>query len=125
MNILVAEILRTLVELDLGFRGELTVSDAMEELANYLFLDRVPKKWEALAYPSMRSLGLWLADLHARIAQLGDWSANPGETPMVTWISGLFNPQSFLTAVMQATAQKTILNSTSSLSLLTSKEDAS
>jgi dynein heavy chain len=106
MNLLVGEMSRTLVELDLGFRGELTISDAMEELANSLFLDRVPKKWELLAYPSMRSLALWLADLQARIAQLGDWTANPGETPIVTWISGLFNPQSFLTAVMQTTAQK-------------------
>ena len=106
MNLLIAEMTRSLVELDLGFRGELTVSDQMEELASALFLDRVPAKWEKLAYPSMRSLALWLSDLQARISQLGDWSANPGETPICTWISGLFNPQSFLTAVMQATAQR-------------------
>ena len=106
MNILISEIVRSLVELDLGFRGELTISDTMEDLANSLYLDRVPKKWELLAYPSMRSLGLWLIDLQARIAQLGDWVANPADTPTVTWISGLFNPQSFLTAVMQITAQK-------------------
>merc|ERR1711988_48038 len=106
MNLLIAEMTRSLVELDLGFRGELTVSDQMEDLANALFLDRVPVKWEKLAYPSMRSLAMWLTDLQARISQLGDWSANPGETPICTWVSGLFNPQSFLTAVMQATAQK-------------------
>jgi dynein heavy chain len=106
MNLLIVEMTRSLVELDLGFRGELTVSDQMEDLANALFLDRVPVKWEKLAYPSMRSLAMWLTDLQARIGQLGDWSANPGETPICTWVSGLFNPQSFLTAVMQATAQK-------------------
>jgi len=66
---------------------------------------RVPTRWEGLAYPSMRSLSSWLIDLQSRVNQLNDWVANPLDTPMVTWISGLFNPQSFLTAVMQTTAQ--------------------
>eukprot|EP00605_Chrysophyceae_sp_TOSAG23-4_P001019 GSChrysophyteH1.ASY1.ANO1.1120.1 assembled CDS len=94
MNALISEIVRSLVELDLGFRGELTVSDKMDDLATSLFLDRVPKGWETLAWPSLRGLALWLSDFAARIAQLNDWAASPGETP------------SFLTAVMQTTAQK-------------------
>lgn len=97
--------MRSLIELDLGFKGELSMSDTMEELSNALFLDRVPRFWENLAYPSMRSLSSWLADLQNRIAQVTEWSGNPSDTPVVTWISGLFNPQSFLTAVMQAAAQ--------------------
>lgn len=105
MNMLLGEIVRSLVELDLGFRGDLTMSDGMEDLAQSLFLDRVPKSWETLAYPSMRTLSSWLSDLQNRIAQVTEWSTNPTETPVVTWISGLFNPQSFITAVMQSTAQ--------------------
>ena len=105
MNILVREIVRSLSELDLGFKGDLTISDAMEELANSLYLDRVPKVWEVLAYSSLRSLGSWLADLLQRISQLNDWVNNPGDTPVVTWLPGLFNPQSFLTAVLQISAQ--------------------
>mmetsp|Transcript_24191 Transcript_24191/g.35469 ORF Transcript_24191/g.35469 Transcript_24191/m.35469 type:complete len:827 (+) Transcript_24191:77-2557(+) len=104
-NVLLSEIVRSLIELDLGFKGELSMSDTMEELSNALFLDRVPRFWENLAYPSMRSLSSWLADLQNRIAQVTEWSGNPSDTPVVTWISGLFNPQSFLTAVMQAAAQ--------------------
>ena len=105
MNALVDEMVRSLVELDLGFRGDLTMSEHMEELATALFLDRVPSRWESLAYPSMRALGSWLSDLQLRIAQILEWSASPGETPVVTWLPGLFNPQSFLTSVMQITAQ--------------------
>lgn len=106
MNALLQEIVRSLLELDSGFKGDLTISDTMEELANSLYLDRVPRRWELLAYPSLRGLATWLSDLQARIAQLNDWVASPAETPICTWISGLFNPQSFLTAVMQTTAQK-------------------
>ena len=104
-NLLLGEISRSLIELDLGFKGELSMSDTMEDLANALLLDRVPKLWENLAYPSMRSLASWLADFQNRIAQVTEWSGSPGDTPVVTWISGLFNPQSFLTAVMQTAAQ--------------------
>lgn len=38
----------------------------------------------------------------ARLTQLADWVGSPQEPPAVTWLSGLFNPQSFLTAIMQA-----------------------
>jgi dynein heavy chain len=105
MNILVSEIVRSLIELDQGFKGDLTVSDAMEELSMSLFLDRVPKGWVVLSFPSLRPLSGWLADLQKRIGQLNDWSGSPTDSPVCTWISGLFNPQSFLTAVMQTTAQ--------------------
>jgi dynein heavy chain len=105
MNGLVGEVVRSLAELDLGFKGDLTVSDAMEELANALYLDRVPKRWEQLAYPSLRSLSAWITDLVNRISQLNDWVASPVETPVVTWLPGLFNPPSFLTAIMQIVAQ--------------------
>ena len=104
MHLLLEELTRSLQELDQGFRGDLMMSDAMEELANALYLDRVPVSWEAFAYPSLRNLGGWLGDLHRRIQQLSDWIAFPGEIPKVIWISGLFNPQSFLTAVMQITS---------------------
>jgi len=50
-------------------------------------------------------LSNWLLDLQRRIAQLNDWAANIVESPVVTWLCGLFNPQSFITAVMQSTAQ--------------------
>jgi len=44
-------------------------------------------------------------DLTNRITQITDWLGSPTEMTTVVWISGLFNPQSFLTAIMQITAQ--------------------
>uniref|UniRef100_H3HCG5 AAA+ ATPase domain-containing protein n=1 Tax=Phytophthora ramorum TaxID=164328 RepID=H3HCG5_PHYRM len=106
MNGLLAEVVRSLNELSLGFAGELTMSDAMEAVQESLFLDRVPKSWEKLAFPSMRPLGSWLTNLEARLLQLEEWTQNPADIPRVTWLSGMINPQSFLTAIMQVTAQK-------------------
>lgn len=105
MNALLSEVIRSLVELDMGFRGDLTMSEAMEVLQDCLFMERVPPTWERLAFPSQRSLPLWLTNLQQRHAQLSGWVGNTADIPMVTWVSGLFNPQSFLTAIMQVTAQ--------------------
>jgi dynein heavy chain len=106
MNELVQKIITTLKELEKGFAGELTVSDAMEELQDALYNDRVPDVWAKLAWPSKRSLGSWIANLQERLQQLVAWTENPIEVPNCTWISGLRNPQSFLTAIMQETAQQ-------------------
>lgn len=68
-----------------------------------LATDAVPGSWRNLAYPSLRPLGSWLQNLLARVQQLVEWTADLG-VPKVVWLSGLFNPQSFLTAVMQVGA---------------------
>jgi dynein heavy chain len=106
MNVLLTEIKRSLAELNLGFAGELTMSDAMEGLMNNLFLDKVPDKWKKLSWPTLRTLPAWLVDLQKRFQQLEEWTANPADVPKVTWLSGLINPQSFLTAIAQVAAQR-------------------
>ena len=106
MNILLAEIKRSIKELQLGFAGELTMSEAMEDLMMSLYMDRVPVTWAKRAWPSLKSLGSWAKNFSDRLAQLEEWSNNPSDIPTVTWISGLVNPTSFLTAICQVTAQK-------------------
>ena len=106
MNRLLAEITRSLRELQQGLAGELTMSEGMEDLQHALFDGRVPGGWARLAWASMRDLAGWLADFQERLRQLEEWQGNPLEIPKVTWISGLVNPQSFLTAVCQVTAQR-------------------
>ena len=46
MNILLKIMKVSLFELDLGLKGDLTISDAMETLMDALFLDRIPTGWE-------------------------------------------------------------------------------
>lgn len=77
----------------------------MEQLGNALFMDTVPGSWTQRAYPSLYTLGPWFMDLLLRIKELDVWS-NDFALPNSVWLAGLFNPQSFLTAIMQQTARK-------------------
>ncbi|XP_070187600.1 dynein beta chain, ciliary-like isoform X2 [Littorina saxatilis] len=105
MNMLTSEMRRTLKELDLGLKGELTITADMESLSNSLFLDTVPENWQKRAYPSLFTLGLWYADLLQRIKELETWTSD-FQLPAAVWLAGFFNPQSFLTAIMQQMARK-------------------
>uniref|UniRef100_A0A3Q2TME4 Dynein axonemal heavy chain 11 n=1 Tax=Fundulus heteroclitus TaxID=8078 RepID=A0A3Q2TME4_FUNHE len=105
MNMLIFEIRRSLKELDLGLKGELAMSSVMEKLQTALFFDNVPDTWTKLAYPSTYSLAIWYNDVMLRCKELDSWTQDLS-LPSVVWLSGLFNPQSFLTAVMQSLARK-------------------
>ena len=105
MFVVSPQIMRSLNELSLGFAGELTMSEPMDQLMQSLYLDRVPPSWTKLAWPSQRLLGGWLANVTDRLTQIDDWTQNPIEIPRVTWLPGFVSPQSFLTAIMQVTAQ--------------------
>ena len=86
MNLLVAEMRRSLKELDLGLKGELTITSDMEDLSDSLFFDqvelthskkfqiqpsvKVPPTWTKLAYASLNGLSAWYADLLLRIKEL-------------------------------------------------------
>merc|ERR1719281_2431107 len=96
---------RGLSELQLGFKGELTMSEGMESLANSLYMQKLPMWWVKLGFPSTRPLGSWLVNLKERVVQLEEWIADPLNIPKVTDIAKLFNPQSFLTAIKQLCCQ--------------------
>ncbi|XP_063306953.1 dynein axonemal heavy chain 11 [Pelobates fuscus] len=105
MNILMREIRRSLKELDLGLKAKLTISSDMESLQMALYYDSVPNTWTKLAYPSTFGLGQWVNDLLLRCRELDTWTQDL-VLPAVVWLSGFFNPQSFLTAIMQSMARK-------------------
>ncbi|XP_062965627.1 dynein axonemal heavy chain 9 [Cynocephalus volans] len=105
MNILTREIQRSLRELGLGLKGELTMTSNMENLQNALYLDMVPEPWARRAYPSTAGLAAWFLDLLNRIKELEAWTGDFA-MPCTVWLTGFFNPQSFLTAIMQSMARK-------------------
>jgi dynein heavy chain, axonemal len=67
MNILTSEMKRSLAELDLGLRGDLTMSEPMEKLMRALASNAVPQSWRNLAYPSLRPLASWFANVQVRV----------------------------------------------------------
>ena len=111
MNTLLDKMRRSLDELQKGLDGALNMTDAMEDLSAALSIKQVPGRnpfhkcsWETLAWWSKKSLMPWYADLKLRVAQLKLWSEEL-KRPFCVWLSGMFNPASFNTAIMQATAR--------------------
>ncbi len=113
MNGLLVEIRRSLIELDKGMKGQLNMSQPMEDLIKAISINQWPGRnpfsacrWESKAWPSMKNLLSEFNDMLLRVAQLVSWSADL-ITPISVWLPGLFNPTSYLTAVMQVTARRT------------------
>lgn len=104
MNALLGEIRFSLTELDQGLDGALNITDKMEVLQVSLEINVLPPAWVENTNPTKKTLQEWFVELLLRVAQLVEWTDNI-ETPPVLWISALFNPMSYLTAIMQVTAR--------------------
>ena len=84
-----------------------------------LLYNTVPRKWQKVAYPSLKPLGPWmqvcvlycvssqriqmlsaLQDLVRRVEFLRTWLEQGA--PQAFWLSAFFFPQSFLTSLLQA-----------------------
>jgi dynein heavy chain len=105
MNGLIGEMKRSLLELQLGIRGELTMSEQMEDLSDCLFFERISPRWQKKGFPTTRALKSWLNNLKTRSEQLQSWTDDPMTPLKCVDISLFFNPQSFLTALKQITCQ--------------------
>lgn len=108
MNKLLGEIKSSLENLRLGLVGALNITEEMESLSQALTLNKVPASWEKVAYFSKKGLLAWFQDLIDRNTQLTAWTTTL-ETPLSVCISYLFNPMSYLTAIMQVTSRKHML----------------
>lgn len=104
MNVLIRVIVASLADIELAFKGELTMTETMESLMDNIALNRVPPIWDKYGFTSQRGLGSWLDNLKARLDQLNVWKDDPINIPKVTFLNRLFNPQSFLAAIKQVYA---------------------
>ncbi|KAI9188096.1 hypothetical protein H9P43_002487 [Blastocladiella emersonii ATCC 22665] len=103
-NLLVERIASTLRDLQRAIKGEIGMSQKLDELANNLYNGTLPAQWKSLAPQTEKGLGSWMAHFDRRFAQFTSWIKN-GE-PVVMWLSGLHVPESYLTALVQVACRK-------------------
>ncbi|ELU16870.1 hypothetical protein CAPTEDRAFT_116653 [Capitella teleta] len=103
---LLSVIHRSLHALSLAVKGEVVMSEALEEAYTALLGQRVPAEWQAVSYASCKRLGPWIADLVQRIDFFSEWMDRKLRVhPRSFWLPAFFFPQGFLTAVLQEHAR--------------------
>jgi len=80
-------------------KGFVVMTDELESIGKGLFMNAVPEGWASVSFLSQKPLTAWYKDLNDRIDFFNRWYE--GGHPISFWVSGLFFPQAFLTAVMQ------------------------
>ena len=106
MNALLAQIRKDVAELEGGFSGALNISNSMDEMIGHVFANCVPPPWaQRIKANSRKPLGEWFADMKSRHVQFTLWAEQSLRLLPSMWIAGLFNPNGFITACMQAVAR--------------------
>ncbi|XP_019908369.3 dynein heavy chain 10, axonemal [Esox lucius] len=103
-NKLIVRMGRSLAELQKALAGEVGMSSELDEVARALFSGMIPAIWRKLAPDTLKSLGNWMIHFKRRHDQYNSW-VDEGE-PNVMWLSGLHIPESYLTALVQATCRR-------------------
>ena len=92
-NLLLSFVKKSLINLQKGMKGLISINNELDEIANCLFNNKVPNKWKLISYPSLKSLPNWTNDLILRCQQLDKWSKYG--RPKVFWLSGFQFPTDF------------------------------
>jgi dynein heavy chain len=103
-NRLIARMSKSLIELQRALKGEVGMSSELDDVARALFNGQIPSIWRRLAPDTLKSLGNWMIHFQRRFTQYTTW-VNESEPPVI-WLSGLHIPESYLTALVQATCRK-------------------
>jgi dynein heavy chain len=103
-NRLIDRIIFSLSQLVDALKGDIVMSNELEEMAESINQKRIPKIWLEVSYPSLKPLASYIDDLSQRIDFFNRWIEEG--IPKLFWISGFFFTQSFLTGVSQNYARK-------------------
>jgi dynein heavy chain len=104
MNVLLSHMRFSMIDLEKGIGGLQNITDHMESLSADLQANKVNALWAEKAYPSLKSLSAWFADLLERVNQVVEWTTKVSLLKSI-WLGGLFNSMSFLTSNMQVAAR--------------------
>ncbi|XP_058137242.1 dynein axonemal heavy chain 10 [Dasypus novemcinctus] len=103
-NKLVIRMSKSLVELQRALAGEVGMSSELDDVAKSLFVGHIPNIWRKLAPDTLKTLGNWMVYFLRRFSQYTSWVTE--SEPSVMWLSGLHIPESYLTALVQATCRR-------------------
>lgn len=94
----------SLTNVALSIKGDVILSQDLEEQYQALYIGKVPGAWSKIAYPSLKPLAGWFEDLILRVKFMRRWLTEG--PPKSYWISGQYFPQGFITALLQTHARK-------------------
>ncbi|XP_067124238.1 dynein axonemal heavy chain 1-like [Centruroides vittatus] len=103
-NQLLSVIHKSLTELTNALQGTILMNETIEDVANSIYHNCVPKSWSSKAYPSLKNLSSWVSDLLLRLKFFQNWIDDG--IPKIFWISGFYFPETFLTALLQNFSRK-------------------
>lgn len=101
---MLAKIGKSLGSLQMAIQGLVEMSRELDLMYTSLLNNRVPGNWADVAYPSLKPLSSWFADLKERVDFMRNWLHN-GHPPAF-WLSGFFFPHGFMTGTLQTYARK-------------------
>jgi len=104
-NTLLRAVAGSLRDLQLAVNGTLLMSSELERMLASVLRGEVPSLWAKVAYPSLKPLSSWFADLQKRVGFIRSWLVGYGP-PERFVLPYFFMQQSVLTGVLQMHARK-------------------
>lgn len=118
------KIQKSLQDLKRALSGKIGMSAELDELSVSLYNSFLPNQWRRMAPMTQKKLGSWMNHFTRRREQYYAWLK---QEPCVMWLSGLHNPESYLTALVQDACRikKWALDKSSLFTSVTDIEDPS
>ncbi|KAL9652089.1 hypothetical protein ABK040_015890 [Willaertia magna] len=103
-NRLLKVVIGSLKEILKALKGQVVMSEELENMSNSIYNNFVPEMWADKGYLSIMPLSEWIIDFLRRLDFINDWIENG--VPNIFWINGFFFQQGFLTGILQNYARK-------------------